>query len=150
MATWLQGQEWQMFVTLTTPWELTIASGMRSVERFFDRARKNVFNGAEARMFYVMERYELKDGYHLHGLLNYDITSVMGVPNLPQVLSHTWNVVSGAYGRQMRLYDDYNGRIIKPRRHFRSSFTRYDAKRSAGKYCSKYLLKRHGEYGILV
>lgn len=133
-ANWLQAQTWQRFCTFTTGYPLSLPSARRAMERFYARAQAEVFNGADVQMFWVAEKFECKDGYHTHGLLNYDNTSVSGVPNLHEVLSHTWNVVSGAYGKRKR---------------YRSSFSNYNKKRSAGKYCSKYLLKRYADYDFL-
>lgn len=63
---WLQGMKWTWFVTWTTPYELTLPSARRLVERTAHAWRELDHS---VRVFWVAERFELKDGYHLHGLV---------------------------------------------------------------------------------
>ena len=65
-SSWLNSYKWTHFVTLTTPYTLTLKSGRRLVERFFYKLKEHEF---EPSIFWVAERYEVKDGYHLHALL---------------------------------------------------------------------------------
>jgi len=133
MADWLQSQPWQHFFTMTSKYELTLKSARRLVERFDNRAKKMVYRGGDSRTFWVAEKYELKDGFHLHGLLNYD-TNIFPAENGYEVLTETYQIVSGAR---------------KSGGHNRVQFSKYNKERSAGMYCAKYLLKGCSDYDIM-
>lgn len=58
------GQAW--FATLTTQYTLTLPSARRAVQRFVDVAKRK---GNKIALCWFAERYECKDGYHLHALV---------------------------------------------------------------------------------
>jgi hypothetical protein len=132
LANYLQVQDWKQFFTLTTGYELTLKSSRRLVERFHDRAKYKVCNGV-LRTFWVAEKFEVKDGYHIHGLLDYPLEVFPG-NNDYEVLTEVHQIVSAAQ---------------KTGQRYRASFLKYDPARSAGRYCSKYLLKRYSDYDLL-
>ena len=134
MANFLQTQEWSRFCTFTTPYELTLPSVRRLCGRFHDRATKRVFRGKAPRLFWVAEKFQAKDGYHTHALLYYD-KEIFGNDLLAE-LDDCYQVVSAA---------KQNGNT-----KFRVQFTNYDKRKAAGKYCSKYLLKKYSDYDLLV
>ncbi len=84
-------------------------------------------------IFWVAEKFEAKDGYHLHGLMNYN-PETFPANNGWEVLSQTYQITSGASRKGEK---------------FRVKFDKYNAKRSAGKYCAKYLLKQCSDYDFL-
>lgn len=129
LADYLQNQEWQRFCTFTTAYELTLPSARRLMQRFQDRVQDRVFNGSPVRLFWVAEKFESKDGFHTHGLLNYpkDAENVFDI--LP--------VITESY------------RIVAAQNDARVNFSRYNKSRAAGMYCSKYLLKRYADYDLL-
>jgi hypothetical protein len=131
MATWLQGQEWTRFCTFTTPYTLTLPSARRLMENFHSRITEKVFDGVAPRFFWVSEKFECKDGYHTHGLLHYDNTALPQGANDMEILTHSFQIVSGA---------------IKQGKRFRVALNKYNGERAAGRYCSKYLLKRYADY----
>ena len=57
---------WTWFATFTTPYELTLKSARRLVERTGKAWQKL---DPTCRIFWVAERFEVKDGYHLHALV---------------------------------------------------------------------------------
>jgi hypothetical protein len=61
----LFGQCW--FATLTTQYKLTLPSARRAVQRFVDVTKRK---GNKIAVCWFAERYELKDGYHLHALVS--------------------------------------------------------------------------------
>jgi hypothetical protein len=61
----LFGQCW--FATLTTQYKLTLPSARRAVQRFADVTKRK---GYKIAVCWFAERYELKDGYHLHALVS--------------------------------------------------------------------------------
>jgi uncharacterized protein YjhX (UPF0386 family) len=63
---WLASMRWTWFATFTTPYELTLKSARRLVERTVHQWQKL---DPTVRVFWVAERFELKDGYHLHALV---------------------------------------------------------------------------------
>ncbi len=69
LETYVSGLEtikWNYFATFTTPYELTLKSARRLMVKFH-KAMK--IPGREDWMFWVAEKYKLKDGYHLHALI---------------------------------------------------------------------------------
>jgi hypothetical protein len=60
----LFGQAW--FATLTTQYTLTLPSARRAVQRFADVTKRK---GNTIALCWFAERYECKDGYHLHALV---------------------------------------------------------------------------------
>lgn len=134
MGDWLQEREWKRFITLTTGWELTLPSARRMNERLHERLTTEVFNGVKPVLFWVAEKFEAKDGYHTHGLLDYDLEQIPEGVNIVPLLDMSYQIVSGAR---------------KQGRRFHCAFSKYDGARAAGKYCSKYLLKRYADWDLL-
>lgn len=132
----LQEQEWSNFCTFTTPYELTLPSARRLMERFHDRITKNIFSGEKPKFFWIAEKFECKDGFHTHGLLHYDKSYFPTGCNPVEVLDESYQIVSGA--RKQTQY-----------KKFRVSFSPYDKSRGAGKYCAKYLMKYCADYDWL-
>lgn len=134
-AGWLQDQSWERFCTFTTGYELTLPGARRLMERFHDRISHKVFNDP-VRLFWVAERFETKDGYHTHGLLDYNVAEAeQGGWDAMEVMTESYQIVSAA-----RKHD----------KRYRVSLSRYNASRSAGRYCSKYLLKRYADFDMLI
>ena len=65
---YLEGRKWDFFATLTTRYSLTLKSGRRLIERYFDMIK---YPGDI--MFYVLEPFELSDSNHLHALWKHPI-----------------------------------------------------------------------------
>ena len=63
---WLESIQWNYFATFTTPYEMTLKSARRIMGNYH---QKIVIPGREDWLFWVAEKYELKDGYHLHALI---------------------------------------------------------------------------------
>lgn len=59
------GECW--FATLTTQYKLTLPSARRAVKRFSDVVKRN---GHHIALCWFAEKFELKDGYHLHALVS--------------------------------------------------------------------------------
>jgi len=131
-AQWLQSREWKHFFTWTTPYELTVKGCRRMAERFHERATKVVYDGMDSTMFWVAEKFEAKDGFHMHGLLDYD-EHIFPNGNGHEVLTETYQIISGAR---------------KKGEEFVSEFKRYNKNRGAGRYCSKYLLKECADFDL--
>ncbi len=126
MASWLETIEWDYFATFTTPYSMTLKSARRIMEKYHSKM--------DGMMFWVAEKYELKDGYHTHALLKSKWPK--------EDLWELWQICS-VYKSQVSKREDghvYNRCDIQPR----------DYRRRAGEYMSKYLLKSHADYDILI
>lgn len=124
-ATWVAEEKWDYFATFTTRYDMTLKSTRRLMERFVDRAKR--FTMAEdLRLFWVAEKYELKDGYHCHGLLKCESDI--------KPLWEVYQVVTGA-----RSQGDSAYLKLKP----------FQKGGGAPRYCAKYLLKSYADYDML-
>ena len=94
LAKWLQEQDWKRFVTLTTQYTLTIPSARRLNERFINRLRQEVF--PSAKMFWVAEPFETKDGCHTHGVLTYNRDDIPPQADELSLLDESYQIVSAA------------------------------------------------------
>ncbi|MBA7553801.1 hypothetical protein ES705_46400 [subsurface metagenome] len=119
---------WDFFLTGSTRYELTLKSARRLIERWYERVR---LEGCTT-LFWVAEPFELKDGHHLHGLLE--------LPNCGKqyykLMIDWWQWATG------------NGEGTKEKWNALNLQT-YDTKRNAGSYCSKYVMKDRSDYDIL-
>ena len=68
LADWLNDQDWQLWTTLSTGHELTMSSARRSMVRMHDLVRKE----NNCRVFWAAEKFDVKDGFHLHTLWSFD------------------------------------------------------------------------------
>jgi hypothetical protein len=138
---WLNSFEFTHFVTLTTRYELTLKSSRRLIERFHSKLKKHGFNPL---IFWVAEKYEIKDGYHIHALMKLnrkiDKHEFRFITELYQIVAGT----SSCNGENGNLKFNEWSRI---------DLQKYDPRRKAGLYVSKYVLKENNsinaEYDIL-
>lgn len=68
LCEWLDGKKWDTWTTLTTQYELTLPGARRAMIRFQDLTDKI----APSAVFWVAEKFDCKDGFHLHSLWNFD------------------------------------------------------------------------------
>jgi hypothetical protein len=134
---YLETLPWTYFLTGSTRYELTLKSSRRLAERWFDAIKSE-----GAILFWVAEKFECKDGFHIHGLLS--------VPKedhytFNQLIDH-WQLATGnkaiSVGNDRKIEWDkakWNALNLK----------RYDKKRGAGGYCAKYVFKRDADYDLL-
>lgn len=143
--TWF-GQSW--FATLTTQYTLTLPSARRAVQRFSDVAKRD---GKKIVLCWFAERYELKDGYHLHALVSSDATR--------DELHLYWSTATRANKTHAMQIAHDNGITISDAifasdnephlREVMNSRSNFVALRPGGKggsYASKYITK--GGHGI--
>lgn len=84
---WLGNLEWRYFATLTTTWELAPNSARSMMERYFEMLKREM---GSVTIFWVTEKYKLKDGCHLHALIT--IPQEWNAMNLDKI----YQVASGA------------------------------------------------------
>lgn len=103
------GEAW--FVTLTTRYELTLKSSRRAIGRFTDYLRSK---GRSLHAVWFAEKFEVKEGYHLHALVASDAPR--------EELKEAWSTISKCAAR--------------------SDFRKYKVGKRGGEYASKYISKK--------
>jgi hypothetical protein len=68
LADWLNVQDWDLWTTLSTSYELTLPGARRAVTRFHDKRSKF----SPCRVFFATEKFDVKDGFHLHSLWKFE------------------------------------------------------------------------------
>ena len=68
LANWLNEQNWNLWTTLSTGYELTLPAARRSMIRMHDLVKKE----NNCRVFWAAEEFDVKDGFHLHTLWSFD------------------------------------------------------------------------------
>ena len=127
LGDWLSSFDWDFWATLTTRKELTLPSARRAVmgfNKFLERA-------GYTRIFFAIEQFDLKEGYHLHALLK-----------LPDVLSYrniieTWQHVTG------------NKKKHKGKKWNAINLQKYNPKLGASHYLAKYITKELSDYDFI-
>ena len=149
---WLSSFEWTWFATFTTPYELTMKSARRLIERTVDQWRKI---DPTCRVFWVAEKFELKDGFHLHAL----VYAKNGTELFSQFVQTyqamaRGKVVGNSDGKAVRSADRYTDGVVdrhpKPK-WCRIELRKFDPKRAASQYLVPYIFKKQetGEYDFL-
>jgi hypothetical protein len=124
-AEFIAKQNWDWFVTLTTRHALSLPAARRQADRFFKRLC-DVSLPCEKKFFWAAEPFDLKDGYHLHGLLKTE--APFGT------IIDVYQVTSGA-----KRQHSWAGVELR----------KYDPQKGAAMYCAKYIQKRMCDYDIL-
>ena len=163
LADYLNTQNWDRFCTFTTSYELTLKSARRLMDRTFTNLATNLFTNMPLVMFWCAEKFECKDGYHTHGLLEYGKNFTH--PDMLNLLMHQYQISSGS--KYITTQVDtltiskaiYNNNTTKlqyiidngttQQQDFRCSFLKFNKQKAAAKYCAKYLMKNCSDYEIL-
>lgn len=147
----LFGQSW--FATLTTQYTLTLPSARRAAQRFVDVAKRKQHKIA---VFWFAEKYEAKDGYHLHALVSSTATR--------KELNELWCVASRANrSNALQIANDNNIAVkdaifandnephLREVMQSRSNFTLLKSGGKGGAYAAKYITKGGGvtDYDIV-
>lgn len=129
--------DWKYFVTGTTRYELTIPSARRLMDRYFD-----AISSPGDVMFWVAEPFELKDGQHTHALLKCENKEG---PEFQQMVD-AWQWATGN-----KALSNANGIISWDKSKWNGiELKKYDKRRRAGSYCTKYVMKSRADYDILI
>jgi len=125
---WLETLPWSHWCTGTTSYPLSLASARRLMSRYHSVVARTLPTGADIRIFWVAEPFELRDGHHTH-FLQHISCDVLRYQDLYQL----WQVAAkkelGWHRIQMETF--------KP-------------KIGAGGYCSKYVQKAKADFDIIV
>jgi hypothetical protein len=68
LANWLNEQKWDLWTTLSTSYELTLPSARRSMIRFHQKVSQT----NNCKVFWASEKFDVKDGFHLHTLWKFE------------------------------------------------------------------------------
>lgn len=125
---WLNTMEWDFFCTFTTPYSLSKDAAVNSMARLKNHLTSQ--NGVEPIIFYVVEPFDSKYGYHLHALMKDNCKDEHGrVP----LIKEAWQKVSrGKYGKDNRF----------------TTIVPYIRNLGGNYYVSKYLHRYNAEYGF--
>lgn len=136
-VSYLETLPWTFFLTGSTRYELTLKSTRRLMERWYDGFKKD-----DSRLFWVAEKFEVKDGFHAHGLLY-----IPGTPDPDQftrLIDH-WQLSTGN-----KAISNHAGIIEWDKAKWNAlNLRHYDKKRGAGGYCAKYVFKNDADYDLL-
>lgn len=130
-AEWLQKFEFTHFVTLTTHYTLTIKSARRLVERWHQKLEKH---GYTPFIFWVAEKYECKDGYHIHLLLKLGRKIE---PHEFKFICELYQICAGT-----SKYEMVDGKMQREK-WSRIDIQKFNPKLKAGWYVTKYVLKEN-------
>lgn len=123
---------WNFFCTFTSSYELSLKSARRVMEKYH---AKMTIAGRDDWMFWVAEKFKLKDGYHLHALIK------TSLPWDKESLWLLWQDVS-VYSGQVSKRSD--GKVFN-----RCDIQKRNFKKRAGSYMCKYLTKSVSDFDFL-
>jgi hypothetical protein len=124
--------DWTFFATFTTPYEMTLPSARRLADRVHSMWGRMA--DGQCRILWVAERNELRDGHHLHALVW--MPEHFRQPHLHAALCEAYSVA--AVGGKALSND--GGKVTYERRA-RIDLQRYDKRRNASGYLTKYMTK---------
>jgi hypothetical protein len=134
---------WNYFITGSTRYELTLKSTRRLFDRWFEALKPEGLL-----LFWVAEKFECKDGYHGHGLLQ--IPNKYGSMDPHDKLLFTRLIDTWQWATGNKAISNNAGKIEWDKAKWNSLELRhYDKKRGAGGYCAKYVFKNDADYDIL-
>lgn len=137
LSEYLGSLPWDFFLTGSTGYELTTKSGRRLAQRFYDKLPEGSL------LFHVAEKFETKDGCHIHSLLKLGAGSIGTDLQGVKVLGHLWQLATG----NKCIENDDDG--IRWEIWNRIDRKPYMKGVGANSYCAKYINKKHGDYDIL-
>ena len=132
---WINSIGWTFFCTFTTRYDLTLPSARRLMERTHKRFLE--YSG-ECTFFWVAEPFELKDGFHTHGLMKLPKSMINKDGSIPihhyRSLIDLYQKMAGgkmiANDKGKLTFDNWN----------RIDLSKFDKRKNAGKYALKYIM----------
>ncbi len=138
---YLEHLDWDYWFTGTTGYSLSLKSARRLVNRFYEGLKVD-----GARMFWVAEKFEVKDGYHVHALVK--IPNKYGTldPENKMLYLEVLNMWQSSVGN--KAVSNHDGKIDW-KDWSRVDLQKFDKRRGAGSYCAKYVFKESADYDLL-
>jgi hypothetical protein len=124
--------DWTFFATFTTPHPLSLYSARTLANRVHGKWGR--LSDGQCSILWVAERNELRDGHHLHALVK--LPEHFRQPHLHAALCEAYSVA--AVGGKALSND--GGKVTYERRA-RIDLQRYDKRRNASGYLTKYMTK---------
>jgi hypothetical protein len=121
LGNWLNEREWHLWTTLSTGYELTLPGARRSIIRFHDRVSKT----NPCQVFWASEKFDVKDGFHLHTLWKFQ-NKIYDKETYRQFVKD-WRTISNT--KSANIYSE-----------------KYKKDMGAHKYISKYITKQITDY----
>lgn len=121
LANWLNNQEWNLWTTLSTGYELTLPGTRRAMIRFHDKVSKT----NPCQVFWAAEKFDVKDGFHLHTL---------------------WKFQNEIHNRETYCQFVNDWRTICKTNSANVYSKTYKMEMGAHKYISKYITKQITDY----
>ncbi len=142
---YLGTKPWTFFMTGTTPYTLTDKSARRLAERYYQKVQPHC-----SEMFFVTEKFELRDGMHIHALMNCEDEAPFGMyTDMWQVATgNRWNGLDPVTKKVdwVGFGKNEQGKDIKTAR---IDLQRFQMSLGAEGYCAKYILKQHADFDLL-
>jgi hypothetical protein len=132
---WLSNFQWDYYATLTTKYKLTLPAARRAVEGL----HKELLKAGYSLIFFAIEPYDLKEGYHIHALMK--VPKGYKYPHILQI----WQHVSGNK-RKVKEGNDGSGVSTWNRIQLQT----YNPKLGGSHYVGKYIMKERADYDLLV
>ena len=138
LAEYLGKLRWDFFMTGSTGYELTLKSARRLAERYCN----NLPSGSL--LFWVAEKFECKDGYHIHGLVQLSDSGLRRSKRSIAIMGQLWQVATGNkclfnHSDEIR-WEIWNQIDNSP----------YIKGVGAAGYCAKYINKKKADYDLLI
>jgi hypothetical protein len=138
LANYLGSLPWDFFVTGSTGYELTLKSARRLAERYSNNLP------AGSKFFWVAEKFECKDGYHIHGLIELADSNLKHDSRSIRILGQLWQLATGnkciennSDGIRWEIWNQIDN-------------SPYMKGLGAHGYCAKYITKRKADYDLLI
>ena len=137
LAEYLDSLPWDFFMTGSTSYSLSLPSSRRLAERYF------VMMPDGSRFFFVSEKFEARDSYHIHGLLDLQGSDLREDRARTGVLSQLWQLATGnrcvSNDSDGIRWEIWNQIDLRP----------YMKSVGASGYCAKYINKKQADYDLL-
>jgi len=130
-AKWLDTMKWTYWTTLTTRYKLT----MKSARRMMEGMQKELQKGGEAQIFFAIEPFDIKEGYHIHALIL--APKVYKYKHIIQLFQH----VSGNKVNRKNNDGESTWNRCEVEKYYKSKGANY--------YCAKYITKELSDYNLL-
>jgi len=110
------------------------------MERWFDKVKTD-----GAMLFWVAEKFEVKDGFHAHGLLYLPSFDHENRSSYRQLVDF-WQIATGNKALSITKARDIQWDKAKWNA---INLQKFEPKRGAGGYCAKYVFKNDSDYDLL-
>lgn len=139
LADYLGSLPWDFFMTGSTGYELTLKSARRLAERYSNNLP------AGSKFFWVAEKFECKDGYHIHGLVQLAESNLKNDKTRSfWTMGQLWQLATG------NKCIENDGDKIKWEIWNQIDNSPYMKGLGATGYCAKYINKRKADYDMLI